>query len=291
MASAFHASLGRSTTVALIVLPIAIPVAYLVCLNRAIRKSTTSIARRRDQPPSLSPESSHQPRDPASLPADVKSDSSQWVVAYERVVSNPISTSSLAFAVAEPSTLSHSSPDGSSTTQPSTLLREYIRAAQVAFSWTPQAVLIRAMIKEADIRRSFDGAWIDGLTFAPGELVNGVYRVSHHQNESSTMSERAELIMEVPASFKGPSVRGLLVAAIEPAPAADSQRSNSQRADETDEGGKVVFVNETWMWRRTEEKPTLLETPFGKWFHTQLAGWLIMKGISAVVGVGKQKTH
>lgn len=280
MASSIQASLGRWTTVALIALPVAIPVAYLVYVNHAIRKSTTSTAGRRD------PDSSHQPRDPASLPADVKSDSSQWVVAYERVVSNPIPTSSLAYAVAESSTLSHSSPDGSSTTQPSTLLREYIRATHAAFSWTPQAVLIRAMIKEGDIRRSFDGAWIDSLAFAPGELVNGVYRVSHHQKDISTVSERVELIMEVPASFKGPAVRGLLVAAIEPAPAADLQRPG-----ETDKGEMVLFVNETWMWRRAEEKPTLLETPFGKWFHTQLAGWLIMRGLSAVVGVGKQKAR
>ncbi|POR38594.1 Uncharacterized protein TPAR_01211 [Tolypocladium paradoxum] len=285
MASTIQASLGRSTTVALIVLPVAIPVAYLVYLNRAIRKSTTSIAGRR-QPPSLSPPASHQPRDPASLPADVKSDSSQWVVAYERVISNPIPTSSLAYAVAEPSTLPHSSPDGPSTTQPSTLLREYIRATHVAFSWTPQAVLIRAMIKEADIRRSFDGAWIDSLAFSPGELVNGVYRVSHHQKARSTVSERVEFTMEVPASYKGPSVRGLIVAGIEPATAADSQRS-----DETDKAEHVVFVNETWMWRQAEKKPTLLETPFGKWFHTQLAGWLIMKGLRAVVGAGKQKTQ
>ena len=276
--------LGRSATVALIALPVAIPVAYLFYLSRAIRKSTTSTTGRRDQP-RLTGSEPHQPRDPASLPAEVKSDSSQWVVAYERVVSNLVPISSLRYAIAGPLTASHSSAK-ESTTQPSTLLREYIRAIHVAFSWTPQAVLIRAVIKEAELRRTFDGAWIDSMTFAPGELVNGVYRVSHHQKDDSTVSERTELIMEVPASVKGPAVRGLLVAAVEPVPAADPHRPGK-----TEKEDMVVFVNETWMWRRTEEKPTLLETPLGKWFHTQLAGWLILKGLGPVVGTSKPKTH
>ncbi|ODA77007.1 hypothetical protein RJ55_07524 [Drechmeria coniospora] len=263
-------SLGRSAIAPWVILPAAIPVGYLIYLYWQGHQNTTAVRghRRKSSPPASG--SPPQPHDPISLPAEVKSDS-QWVVVYERVVSKPVPIASLSYAI-------NGSPSSRKwrPTQPSPLLREYVRATHKAFSWTPQAMLIRTMVGGKSIRTTFDGTWINSLTFAPGDLVNGIYRVAEHWKDKSSLSERSELMMEVPPSYKGPSVRGLLVAAIEPAPFTDSKRH----------GESVVFVNETWMWRRTDEKPTLLETSFGRWFHTQLASWLILRGLSAVTGGG-----
>ncbi|KAJ6439834.1 ABC multidrug transporter [Purpureocillium lavendulum] len=263
-----QAHLGRSTTAALVALPVAIPVVYLLYLNGRIRSSTTSRSGRRDQQLKGSATSeTRAPADPKSLPDDVRSDDgSRWVVSYERVVSKPIPVSRLPQDAAKTT----------ATGQPSALLRDYLRAAHVAFSWTPQAILIRGMIKEPHLKRSFDTDWISALDFAPGDLVNGIYRASYHGKEAGSASERSELLIEVPASYKGPSVSGLLVGAIELAPGADADQ--------------VIFVNETWMWRAADEPPTLLESPFGKWFHGKLAGWLILKGLAAVVGRKEKAT-
>ncbi|UNI22900.1 hypothetical protein JDV02_008744 [Purpureocillium takamizusanense] len=303
MLAGVQAHLGRTSTVALAALlptaAVAVPVVYLVYLNGRIRSSTTSRAGRRS---SSRQHGNHQeqqerregsaasetraPADPRSLPGHVRSDDgSQWVVSYERVVSKPIPASSLS----RPPTTTTAADDPAAATgqeeqqqqRPSPLLRAYIRAAHVAFSWTPQALLMRAMIKEPSLKRSFDRDWIDALDFVPGDMVNGVYRASHYSKEAGSVSERSELLIEVPASYKGPPVKGLLVAAIEPAAA-------SSTSDEEDEEA-VVFVNETWMWRGVDEPPTLLESPLGGWFHGKLAGWLILKGLSTVVAGRKDK--
>ena len=47
-------------------------------------------------------------------------------------------------------------------------------------------------------------------------------------------------------------------------------------------GNKVKFVNETVLWRGVSDKPTLLEGCMGRWLHTFMAGWLVVKGIGAV---------
>ena len=252
--------LGRPATAVLVTLPVAVPVIYAIYINAWISSNTTSITGRRDKRRPTQGTSTASIRDPVSLPEEVRVDDGYlWTVNYERVVSNPISIDSMGIPVEQGYTL-----------QASPLLREYLRATHSAFSWTPQAFLIRAMIKEPEVKRTFGTTWIRSLNFALGDYVNGVYKVSHHQKDGS--SERVELIIEAPASYKGPAVRGLLAAAIEP-------------ANEKSKGGgdQVVLVNETWMWRRVSEPLTLLETPFGKWFHEKLAGWLIMKGVNHVV--------
>ncbi|KAM4062682.1 hypothetical protein HRG_007511 [Hirsutella rhossiliensis] len=275
------ASLMRSAT-ATAALLLLVPVAVsAVRLNRAVRSKTTSHAGVRpshetsheasEEPPTTTALLLQSPKDPASLPAHVKSP--QWVVAYERVVSSPVPISSLA----DPSSSSTSSHAQSS---PSALLRRYMRATHIAFAWTPQAWLIRALVGDAHARRSFDTDWIDALAFAPGDLVNGVYKVACHEREGPgfALPERAELLIQAPATYRGPSVCGLLLAAIEPALSASADTAAGKGHEPS-----VVFVNETWMWRRAGEKPVLLETPLGKWFHGLLARWLVFKGLDAVV--------
>ncbi|KAK2605863.1 hypothetical protein QQS21_003703 [Conoideocrella luteorostrata] len=256
-------SASRHATTALALLPAFIPVAYVVYTNWAVQRNTSSVAGR--LPPhddESSPERSH-PKEPYSLPAKVKESLSEWIVSYERVVSYPCPTSSLAYLPDQPTTSAQAQ-----ATQPSSLLLAWLRTTHRAFSWTPQAFIIRSALSEPLNKGSFDAKWIDNLDFKPGDVVNGVYSVSSHVRDDSTGSERAELLFDIPPSYKGPSVRGLILSSIEPV------TSSSNEA--------IIFVNETWMWRRADEKPTLLESPFGKWFHRLLAGWLIMKGIKGV---------
>ncbi|KAK5994372.1 hypothetical protein PT974_04846 [Cladobotryum mycophilum] len=275
MVLGLHSPVARVAAAAVVVLPVALPLAYLVCLNHFVSKNTTSSPGRRIQASiDASSTSLYQPpiEEPLSLPEDVRSGDAQWVVAYERVASHPIPSSRLRFPVNE--SQGHMSPPSQSTSQPSGLLTAYLRAAHIAFSWTPQAFLIRSLIGDTDIRRTFDTDWILGLSFKVGELVNGVYRVSHYGAGNEAETERSELMMEVPASYTGPSASGLLVATLEVV--------ESPRGYETDPD--VIFVNETWTWRREDDrKPLLLETPFGKWFHAILARWLVNKGLNAVL--------
>lgn len=278
MASGFSTAgflASRQASTALALLPIVAPVAYVLYMNWTVKRNTFAVngklpnvssSNKDDQ---ISGDTTY-PQPPQSLPADITADVAQWVVAYERVVSHPISISTLSYQPSE-------APVGTSsgTTQPSSLLRSWLRVTHKAFSWTPQAFIIRAVLKEPLNRGSFDGAWIDSLMFKEGDVVNGVYRVSCHQRDATTGSERAELVIDVPQSYKGPPVRGLILSAIEP---VQSSSSGTASAGEPE----VVFVNETWMWRLNSEKPTLLESGFGRWFHRLLAGWLIMKGLNGV---------
>ncbi|KAG8168227.1 hypothetical protein KVR01_003916 [Diaporthe batatas] len=98
------------------------------------------------------------------------------------------------------------------------------------------------------------------------QRVDGVYIVQYRGSESH--GERVEMRLSAPEGFRGPRSDGIIVAAIEPV-----------GADASDD---VVFVNETWLWRYQNEKPTLLEGSISRWFHSLLAAWLIGKGIESV---------
>ncbi|KAJ3473495.1 hypothetical protein NLG97_g10273 [Lecanicillium saksenae] len=252
----------RGTAVAL--LPVVLPAVYVVYLNLTIRRTTSCSSGQLNPPPSSGTSTAASspaaaPITPESLPEEVAANPGDWVVCYERVVSRPLSASSLVHKL-----LGHNSNDDASAETPSPLLKTYLRATYKAFSWTPQAFLIRAMLAEPDRRASFAAAHIDELEFARGDVVDGVYAVTSYGRNERRGVEVIELSLDVPASYRGPPVRGLIMSAIE----------------EGKDG--VVFVNETWLWRKKDEKPTLLETGFGRWFHSLLAGWLITKGLGGV---------
>lgn len=257
MASGFAS--GRSAYIALALLPVVVPTAYLLYLRRKVSGKTRSSSGRRTPQTPESP----LPSKPISLPPYVASNDSKWVLAYERVVSDNVPASDIAFPIDLRATLKPDQPV-------SELLIAYSQAAQVAFSWTPQAFVIRAMIKENQFRRTFSRGWIQSLVFNDGDVVNGVYKVVYHGKGIRRASQRVELALEAPPSYKGPPVNGLIITEV--------QMSDGGQGDE------VVFVNETWMWRRNDEKLTLLETPAGSWLHTLTAGWLVLKGIRAVTG-------
>lgn len=205
------------------------------------------------------------PKQPESLPEAIRKDPSAWVVSYERAVSPPLPIS----------TLRYSTNNSSSPNQPSDLLRAYLSTAHVTFSWTPQAFLIRAMISEKPIRRTFERDYLTSIPFKVDDLVNGVYCVTYYGGEPNSVSERAELAITAPASYKGAAPEGRLVAAVE----------------ELQGGESVVVVNETWLWRRKEDKPTMLESPGGRWFHALLGRWLLSRGMYAVVAATKGKVE
>lgn len=176
---------------------------------------------------------------PQSLPADVSSAESSYVVAMERVTMDAIPDSCLKYTGDQ-------------------LLVAYTRAVQIGFASTPQAVLIRRMISEPEVKATFDRDFIAAVDFNEGEVVAGIWRVS------TRTDKRVECVAAPPASYKGERVGIVIVAAIQKSVAG------------------TVLVNETWMWRKPNEKQTLIESPLGGWFHALLAKWLVWKGRDAV---------
>ncbi|KAJ6787755.1 hypothetical protein PWT90_04014 [Aphanocladium album] len=259
--------LHRHRTAAVALLPVVLPAVYVVYLNWTVRCTTTCSSGQLN--PSLSATSNNAPNTPRSLPEEVTANPHDWVVCYERVVSRPLSAASLAHKLLGHGRGGDDDDDDDAAAAPSPLLKAYLRTTYKAFSWTPQAFLIRGMLAEPDRRASFAAAHIDGLDFARGDVVDGVYAVTSYERQSKRGVEVIELSLDVPASYRGPPVRGLIMSAIE-------------EEEEEQGAGRVVFVNETWLWRKKDEKPTLLETGVGKWFHSLLAGWLITKGLGGV---------
>lgn len=265
IASLPKGSLTSTATTALALLPVAAPVAYFLYWNWRIGSITASNSGRFEAKRTATAADSTGIEPPKSLPKEVTEDPSQWVVSFERVVSRPVSLADLA---------NHIDVQNSEATKLSVLFKSYLRATHKAFSWTPQAFLIRSLLKEPLNRGSFDAKWIENLEFKDGDIVNGVYKVSHASSDPNTNSERVELLIDIPASYKGSPVRGLILSATEP-----NQVAGTASVEPED---KISFINETWMWRLKEEKPTMLESRVGGWFHGLLAGWLVIKGLDGL---------
>ncbi|KAH8751942.1 hypothetical protein F5883DRAFT_205919 [Diaporthe sp. PMI_573] len=244
-------------TVALIA--VATPTVYLLLLRWSVmRNIQSSAAQRRDrgaQAGQATSEASSPPSEstlPRSLPQSVAADETDGYILWsERVVSKPVALSELGW------------PSGSLDK----LLTRYVRATMVAFTWTPQAFVIRKMLP-AEVGETFEANYINAADFTRDQRVDGVYTVQYRGNEAR--GERVEMRLSPPAAYRGPRSDGIIVAAIEPAGAGGPD--------------DVVFVNETWLWRNQNEKPTLLEGPIGRWFHSLLAAWLIGKGIKSIRG-------
>ncbi|KAL2263510.1 hypothetical protein VTK26DRAFT_6411 [Humicola hyalothermophila] len=242
--------------ISLAVLPLAISATYLVYLRRVVSTECTVSTGLRNKKKRTNTLSSAVRR-PVTLPQEVASDESEWVLAHERVVSRPLAPSAL--------------PSYSLETDLSTVLTHYVRATMAAFSWTPQAFILRASAGDSAARETFDPAFIRRLDFREGDRVNGFWKVVYCGGSGPQGNERVEMALHAPPNYRGPVVRGVVVAGIE------------MRDD-----GNVVFVNETWMWRREGEAPVLLEGRMGQWLHEVLSGWLVMKGIREVTeGKGK----
>jgi hypothetical protein len=229
----------------LAVLPLALPIAYLVYVDRTVAKQLKTATGIRNKKRRISSVPDHVSR-PVTLPEEVGADKSEWILAYERIVSKPLLPSSL--------------PDDMSA-----VVTDYIRATMTAFSWTPQAFFLRAAAGDETVRKTFDTAFIRNLRFCHGDRVNGFWTVVYRGNGELQGHERVEMTLDAPPTYKGARVNGVIVAGVE-----------------LQNDGDIVFINETWMWRKENDAPLLLESGFGGWFHVVLSGWLVMKGVRAV---------
>lgn len=255
----------RLALTATALIPIILPAAYVFCLKRAVASNTSSVSGCRHsskQGKGRPTPSTPTPSLPVSIPEDVRVADSDWVLAFERVTSSHVPVSDVADLHNDKS---------AGRPSPGSLLIPYSRAAQLAFSWTPQAFAIRSSIKEPGLRSTFEETVISGTSFSEGDIINGVYKVTYHGPGKAASSERVELVIEAPKSYKGPVPHGLIVSEV--------------RFLEVDKDGQaqVVFINETWMWRREDESPTLIEGTVGGWLHTLLAGWLVLRGMNQVL--------
>lgn len=195
---------------------------------------------------------------PKSLPAHVASDRDSWIVNYERVVSHSVRVSDLAKV-----------PSISSVGEPSELVKLYVQNSHYAFSCTPQAFVLRMVIKDPEAKHSFSAEYIKTLDFRVGQRVNGAYTVTYVGKGHVEGSERVELALDPPKGYRGPSPQGCIISEVRPA-----------EGDNSD--GQVVFVNETWMWRKESEPKTLLEGGVGAWIHALTSGWLILEGLKGM---------
>lgn len=258
----------REISLSVLVIPaIASATTYLAYLSWRIIDSTSATAGRLATPTTADTAvSASSPKEPFSLPDDIKSsDQAKWVVSYERVVSKPIRVSTAAVSQTTEQTSPADKP-------PCSLLQEYARATHIVFATTPQARIMRLAISDKHTKQTFDAPWIQTLTFKDGDVVNGAYKVTYHGRGAEPASERVELTIEAPPSYRGPPApKGLILAEVQHIEGDDKKHEC------------VVFVNETWMWRREEEKPTLIESPLGGWFHGFMARWLVLRATESVV--------
>ncbi|KAI1384158.1 uncharacterized protein F4822DRAFT_418901 [Hypoxylon trugodes] len=218
-----------------------------------------------------------------SVAPDVTKNPGGYVVARERVTSHWIAISALKpeFVVKRPvrgrkeSEKKTGNEDGSgseseeeeeeeSGSRLEGLLEAYLAATMRAFSWTPQALIMAGMGSSvqdpAGYKRSFARDYLNTCRFMVGDRVCGVYVVRARE------AGRVVLDLSPPVGWKGPVVSGVIDTGFERV------------------GEDVRLVNETIMWRRKDEKkPTLLEGRLGRWMHTLMASWLVVRGVKAVL--------
>lgn len=243
-----HVAVGVAAAAAL---PILLSSFYLYRLHDRVASQTTRTRGRHSSRPT-------DPKLPKSLPADITSAPGSSIIHYERVVSSPVPASSL-----------NKPPPALHKSSPSALVRAYLQGCHLAFSRTPQAFLLQLFVSDADAKRTFSTEHIRTLAFRPGDRVNGVYTVSYVGEGSSEGSERVELALDPPEGYKGQAPQGRIVCEV-------------VKTDGVEEEERVVFVNETWMWRTADEPKTLLEGGFGAWVHDVTSGWLVLEGLKSI---------
>ena len=140
--------------------------------------------------------------------------------------------------------------------RPEELLLPFLRHTMTIFSTRPPAWGIWYMIKDAKDRASFNAVYIRSLRFLPRDRVCGVYVVTSREQE------RITLTLHAPASYKGPSVEGMLVVEVK------EQRD------------KITFVNHTVMWREKGKGDAgVLEGRIVRWMHGLMVRGLVEGGV------------
>jgi len=154
----------------------------------------------------------------------------------------------------------HSSKSILSSTLPKKLkandvLTEYLRFVMTKFAWSPQAYVMWYLIRSPERRETFKATHIQSLNFEEGDVVCGAYTVI---NRNPT---KVEIAFGAYEGYTGPTVTGRIVISIEP--------------DDDD----TKLQNDVYMWRKVDEKPTLLESGVGQWVHEFFVGRLIGSGV------------
>ncbi|KAH8682265.1 hypothetical protein BX600DRAFT_505871 [Xylariales sp. PMI_506] len=276
---------------------VALPVAYIIYLDRCYSSQTTTTNTR--SPPALLSAAQ-----PSSLPSDANGEEmkddgddddaviakldghsifppevlaapSEWVVARERVVSRRLE---LPTALKLPRAPAEAATNKKTTAAAAAaILESYLQTTMRLFGRTPQAWLMRRACpsseekgeEEIDARLTFDAVYLSQCRFAHGDRVCGAYVVAARAPSRVVMS------LSPPEGWTGPVVRGRLVCEVE---IEDNGGGNGDGA-----AAAVRLLNETIVWRRKKgEKPTFLESNVGRWAHAFMVRWMMVKGVEAV---------
>ncbi|KAI0203692.1 hypothetical protein F4808DRAFT_417567 [Astrocystis sublimbata] len=216
--------------------------------------------------------------------------SEEYVVARERVVSEavllgdilPDLISSLHTDLVENNNTKHESTKES-------LLNNYLATTFRTFTYTPQSYIMKYLVSRlqppshgAALAETFSAAYLDKCAFEKGDRVCGVYVVRERVSGGEGRGERVLLDLAAPEGWKGPVVGGVLDCGF----VVEELRSKGGEG----RGEMVVrFVNETTLWRKKDERPTLLEGWLSRLAHTAMVRWMVVRGVEAVTRRVKER--
>ncbi|KAI1191500.1 hypothetical protein F5B17DRAFT_283646 [Nemania serpens] len=224
------------------------------------------------------------------LPRAVLDAADEYVIARERVVSEVVPLARI-----RPSLRIFRAGEAEARG----LLETYLGATMRCFAWTPQAFVMKALVKRlpgggAALAETFSTAYLDACRFEGGETVCGVYVVRGRvwgADEGEKRGERVLLDLCAPEGWKGPVVCGVLDCGfvLENREGDEDEGEGKEGEGEEGEGERVVrFVNETVLWRRRDERPTLLEGRVSRWMHGMMVRWMMVQGVEAVT-LGRER--
>ncbi|KAI1431823.1 hypothetical protein GGR50DRAFT_677457 [Xylaria sp. CBS 124048] len=204
-----------------------------------------------------------------AIPASILTTRDDYVIARERVLSQAISLHCILPDLRAP--LAPKTHGDASSPDVRGLVDRYLSTAMHAFTYTPQALLMKTMLSRLPrgdaLAETFSTTYLDACRFAHGDRVCGVYVVRARIHDAG--EERIVLDLSPPEGWSGPIVNGFLDCGVA-----------------LDDGGdeKVVrFVNEVVLWRKRQgEQPVLLEGLVAGWMHGWMVRWMMVCGIEAV---------
>ncbi|KAJ7055510.1 hypothetical protein C8F01DRAFT_1062724 [Mycena amicta] len=220
---------------------------YLTYLKRSFGRHVVE-SKSISPPDAALPLSASAPAGIKPLPAAVLNNPSAYVVARERITSHPFP---------------RSSPRRELKTLASATMA-YLRTTLLLFAGTPQARIMQRMMP-SDSRPTFGREFITSCDFQPGDRVCGVYVVAQR------VEGMVVLAMSPPEGWTGPKAEGNLVLGFIP-------DSDGVKGEE----GLIHAVNETVLWRKTQDKPTIMEGAVGAWLHVLMVSWMVVRGVEAV---------
>jgi len=275
----------------LAIAPVVLPTAYVACVLYRCARRTTATARveapasQRAKTRTLKEEG----EDTVAIPPDVlaaAATSDNYIIARERVISEPVPVEKLGI---QAGLLLSGFPVGDEEGERERgVLEKYLSTTMRLFTYMPQAHIMKFMVSRlpdgAAHANTFSAEYLNKCRFVPGDRVCGVYVVRERVPVESG-GERVILDLSVPEGWKSLVVSGAL----------DCGFVLQQQKEKNKNGAGVVrFVNETVLWRRLDERPTILEGAFGRILHTLMVRWMVARSADAVTadaqnGVGKAK--